>query len=114
MAEKEYACRAGTTTLFYWGGIIHRPPCRHAVDRQYCHMESQFRSIPNPVASKKPNGWGLYDMVGNVWEWCNDWYEAAYDTTVHIDPPGPSTGIERVNHGGAYHSSACIFVPEPG
>jgi formylglycine-generating enzyme required for sulfatase activity len=111
MAEKEYACRAGTTTLFYWGG--NYPPYTPAdtllIDSTVIWSHNSG-GTPHPVASKKPNGWGLYDMVGNVWEWCNDWYATAYDTTAHIDPPGPSAGTERVNHGGAYHSNGLYHL----
>ena len=91
-AQWEYSCRAGTTTKFYWGD---------AVDYDYlvCH-ENGVRA--NAVGSKKANAWGLYDMSGNVWEWCRDWDGGLSGGT---DPNGPTTGSKRVVRGGYYDSS---------
>ncbi len=61
---------------------------------------------PHPVGEKQPNGWGLYDMSGNVWEWCSDWYSASYSTTAQRDPTGPVSGSNRVFRGGCWYYGA--------
>ena len=100
-AEWEYACRAGSATDFYWGGSF--PPVTRA---DTLAMDSNAVWIHNsgsltlPVASRKPNSWGLYDMAGNVWEWCDDWY-AGYGATAQVNPAGPSSGIACVLRGGS-------------
>ena len=90
-AEWEYACRAGTTTDFASGSD-------EEMLRKYAWFQSN-RAVP--CGSRLPNGWGLFDMHGNVWEWCQDWHEAygGDDTT---DPVGPSGGSVRVLRGGGW------------
>ncbi len=93
-AQWEYACRAGTTTTYSYG---------NSANENYMWYSSNSNSKSHPVGSKNANPWGLYDMHGNVWEWCLDWYGTlAYGT----DPKGPSTGTDRVRHGGSCYNNA--------
>ena len=93
-AQWEYACRAGTATTYYWGD---------AMDGAYAWYYNNSGSTTHPVGTKKPNAWGLYDMSGNVWEWCRDWYGAlAYGT----DPKGSASGSYRVLRGGSWYGSS--------
>jgi serine/threonine protein kinase/formylglycine-generating enzyme required for sulfatase activity len=96
-AEWEYACRAGTTTLYYFGNESALLPLYGST--------SNNRVVPaSACASLIPNGWGLFDMHGNVWEWCWDWY-APFPETNERDPigpddPTPPVGAQRVYRGG--------------
>ena len=102
-AEWEYACRAGSTTAFANGPITDIACNDPNLDQVgwYCGNAGGWT---HPVAQKNPNGWGLYDMHGNLYEWCNDWY-ALYGGTV-TDPTGPGTGSHRVFRGGSWSHSA--------
>ncbi|MGQ9655546.1 MAG: formylglycine-generating enzyme family protein [Thermodesulfobacteriota bacterium] len=108
-AEWEYVCRAGTSSAFYWGEAVD---CAKAMfgnnslrgvvlclDR----VESLGlkRDSPAPVASYPPNPWGVFDMHGNVWEWCEDWY-APYPQGEVSDPKGPGSGEMKVRRGGSW------------
>ena len=100
-AEYEYANRAGTTTDYYWGR--NYPPATTADTLAIDSNAVWYYNSPNgtqPVASKKPNAWGLYDMSGNLWEWCNDWY-GSYSATSQTNPTGPTSGSSRVLRGGS-------------
>jgi formylglycine-generating enzyme required for sulfatase activity len=94
-AEWEYACRAGTSTTFYWGT---QDP---GIFAWYFGNSSGTEAFP--VAQKAPNTFGLYDMSGNVAEWCNDWYVEPYMATDQpTDPKGPATGTDKVYRGGTF------------
>ncbi len=88
-AEWEYACRAGTKTVYSFGDVISK------ADANY-----DGETI-KPVGSYKPNAFGLYDMHGNVWEWCNDWF-GDYDLKENKDPQGVSNGERKVVRGGSF------------
>jgi formylglycine-generating enzyme required for sulfatase activity len=101
-AEWEYACRAGTTTQFSFGDS-------YSSLGDYAWFEGNaFRvgkRYAHPVGRKKPNPWGLYDMHGNVWEWCSDYYgEDYYSKSPSVDPMGPPTGTYNCLRGGSYYS----------
>jgi formylglycine-generating enzyme required for sulfatase activity len=94
-AEWEYACRAGTTTRFYWGD----DPSYNEIDDYAWYRDNT--DATHDVGLKLPNAWGLYDMSGNVWEWCADW-KGFYPSGSVTDPTGPSSGSERVYRGGSW------------
>ena len=98
-AEWEYACRAGSSTLFYWGNS--------RIDiSEYAWIATNSGNVVHNVASKAPNAFGLYDMSGNVWEWCNDWFNPDYySISPSENPTGPQQGVERVIRGGSYMHS---------
>jgi formylglycine-generating enzyme required for sulfatase activity len=93
-AEWEYACRAGTTTPYYFGDSLS---ARQANFGKF--MKGASRLSTTPVGSFPPNAWGLYDMHGNVWQWCQDWF-GDYPPGDVVDPQGPKAGAERVLRGG--------------
>jgi formylglycine-generating enzyme required for sulfatase activity len=107
-AEYEYANRAGTTTDYYWGQ--NYPPITKADTAQIsAHAWWSYNDTPDigtkPVATKPANAFGLYDMSGNVDEWCNDWY-GSYLSSAQTDPTGPSTGTNRLLRGGSHAYSS--------
>jgi len=109
-AEWEYACRAGTETRFYTGNDLSDDGWTStALDRAGWY-DGNSGAHTHPVGMKEPNAWGLYDMHGNVWEWCNDRYDADYyDVSPSEDPTGPSSGSARVFRGGGWNfiASCC-------
>ena len=90
-AEWEYACRAGTTTAASFGND-------DSLTDIYAWHSLNSRRKSQPVGQKKSNPWGLHDMHGNVWEWCQDWY-GEYPTDKAVDPLGPPMGSARVHRG---------------
>ena len=93
-AEWEYACRALTSTRFSYG---EDPDYTHLTN--YAWYKDNSDNTTHVVGQKLPNPWGLYDMHGNVWEWCQDWY-GPYPGSIALDPQGPKTGLSRVVRGG--------------
>jgi formylglycine-generating enzyme required for sulfatase activity len=121
-AEWEYACRAGTTTAFHFGETITtaqanydgNAPCNHG-------SKGVFRGTTTPVGSFPPNGWGLFDMHGNVWEWCQDWHHNDYNGAPIDGSAWESpAGSVRVFRGGSWSfggarccRSACRYGDYP-
>ncbi|HUT94002.1 MAG TPA: SUMF1/EgtB/PvdO family nonheme iron enzyme [Thermoguttaceae bacterium] len=102
-AQWEYACRAGTTTAWHCGND-------EAKLQEYAWFNMNSGGKTHPVGELLANGFGLYDMLGNAWEWCADWYGAEYYAQSPADDPsGPSAGSHRVHRGGGwlYHARRC-------
>lgn len=93
-AQWEYACRAGTTTTYSFGND-------NSELGTYAWFRSNSDEKTHEVGTKAPNSWGLYDMHGNVNEWCADWFDYYSDDAV-TDPTGPATGSFRIARGGSY------------
>jgi formylglycine-generating enzyme required for sulfatase activity len=96
-AQWEYACRAGTTTPFSFGENITSEQVNY--DGNYPNAGGKKETVP--VKSLPANPWGLYEMHGNVWEWCQDWY-GSYPAEPVRNPEGSQTGVERVVRGGSW------------
>jgi formylglycine-generating enzyme required for sulfatase activity len=97
-AEWEYACRGGTTTEYYWG---------NEMDGDYCWYCDNSGGKVHLVGQKKPNDFGLYDMSGNVWECCSDYYDDKYyRSSPSSNPAGPKSGSNRIFRGGGWGTSA--------
>ena len=105
-AEWEYACRAGTTTPFYFGNTISTDQANYDGNRAYGNgPRGAYRGKTTPVGTFPPNAFGLYDMHGNVWEWCSDPYSETYYVQSQIEnPKGPKTGtLGGVVRGGGWY-----------
>ena len=98
-AEWEYACRAGSTEQFGGTGNLE--------DMGWYSVNSQYTT--HPVGQKQPNAWGLYDMHGNVYEWCQDWLRGDYPSGAVTNPTGADNSGERVRRGGSYTTSASDY-----
>ena len=97
-AQWEYACRGGTNTNYYWGNDI---------DGDYCWYSGNSGGNTHAVGGKKANAYGLYDMSGNVWEWCADWYDSAYySKSPRKNPENTRKSSNRVNRGGSWGNDA--------
>ncbi|MCP4258455.1 MAG: formylglycine-generating enzyme family protein [Planctomycetes bacterium] len=99
-AQWEYACRAGTKTMYFFGNDSSKLA-------DYAWLDENSGGKPHPVGQKLPNPWGLYDMHGNVWQWCNDFYQVDYyQQSPEENPKGPEAGETKVVRGGAWKFSA--------
>jgi formylglycine-generating enzyme required for sulfatase activity len=96
-AEWEYACAAGGTNLFSFGDTTNQA-------EQFAWTMENSDATTHPVGQKRPNQWGLYDMHGNVWEWCNDWF-APYPATALTNPSGPGSSKFKVFRGGGWNQA---------
>ncbi len=111
-AEWEYACRAGTSSVVYWGDLDEKSgQYANGADETFLTYMPKWITLSTtdgyvvqaPVGSFKPNQWGLYDMIGNVTEYCQDWW-GPYTAKTQIDPEGPKSGRFRIVRGGSYGS----------
>jgi formylglycine-generating enzyme required for sulfatase activity len=107
-AEWEYAARGGTTTPFYTGNCLSSDQANYDGNYPYQNCaKGQYRKQTTEVGSFAPNKYGLYDMSGNVWEWCQDWYNADYyKNSPANNPTGPTSGRYRVLRGGSWTFNA--------
>jgi formylglycine-generating enzyme required for sulfatase activity len=105
-AQWEYACRAGTTAPFNTGENVTADQANY--DGRYPYKkfpQGKYRQTTTPVGTFEPNTWGLYDMHGNVWEWCWDWH-GNYAGVAQTEPQGAITGAYRVARGGSWSNNA--------
>ena len=103
-AQWEYACRAGTTTPFNTGSNLTTEQANYNGNYPYeNYPKGIFRGKTLPVGSFAPNAWGLYDMHGNVWEWCNDWYNGDYLKPAHWNSDNSKEGACKVIRGGSWN-----------
>jgi formylglycine-generating enzyme required for sulfatase activity len=105
-AEWEYACRAGSRTAFHFGDSLSSKQANFDGNHPFGGAEKgPYLQKTSPVGSYPPNAFGLYDMHGNVWEWCQDWY-GPYPQEPVTDPKGAIEGERRVLRGGSWNNNA--------
>ena len=98
-AEWDYACKLDSLTLYFWGND-------YAQADLFCWTSENSEGKKHRVATKRPSKINIYDMAGNVWEWCDDWFDADYyQNSPVVDPTGPSSGTGRIIRGGSYQHS---------
>lgn len=103
-AQWEYACRAGTTTRFYWGDDpLYTDIAGYAW--YYANTDDASEAYAHNVGLKSSNPWGFYDMIGNISEWCQDWYKEDLGDGDETDPDGPNSGTDKVQRGGSWSSN---------
>jgi formylglycine-generating enzyme required for sulfatase activity len=106
-AQWEYACRAGTTSALNDGSnLVSKTGSDPSLD-PLAWYEANSDQAAHPVAQKRPNAWGIYDMHGNLWEWCRDWFE--FKLQGGNDPEGPADGAARVIRGGSWYIGSPSF-----
>lgn len=102
-AEWEYAARAGSKEKYYFGSDVKNL-------KNYAIYDKNSSGKTAPAGSRKPNSWGIYDMYGNVAEWCNDIFSAEYYKSSPVkDPRGPEKGKDRVLRGGSWSDPENVF-----
>jgi formylglycine-generating enzyme required for sulfatase activity len=104
-AEWEYAARGGTNTKFFWG---------NSMNGDFVWYGKNYGGVSHPAGKKLPNPWGLYDISGNVAEWCADWFdENYYRFSPGASPKGPVDGTRRIIRGGSWYNDEVFFFSTP-
>ncbi|MEI8376585.1 MAG: formylglycine-generating enzyme family protein [Planctomycetota bacterium] len=129
-AEWEYACRAGSTlrygdsddeaTLRRIANIADASLCKRVPTAKNAATWNDGHPFTSPIGKFRANRFGIYDMLGNVWEWCSDWHQSDYySVSTEADPPGPDSGTHRILRGGCWYTGvhstrcACRFGFQP-